>query len=113
MIRDGFDMSETVFQPPGWTIMCTPLQFVVYKGKLPTVQFLLEKGVNPNVRVEAINAYTPLILSINKGFHQISEKLIVSGCKYLQTGYNWQNSFILGSGHKKQEDNKSPVGSRC
>jgi ankyrin repeat protein len=79
-------MSETVFQPPGWSIMCTPLQFVVYNGKLPTVQFLLEKGVNPNVK--GIKGDTPLIISIKVGFHQICEKLIISGANTCKPDIN-------------------------
>jgi ankyrin repeat protein len=89
MIRKDFDMSETVFQLPGWSIKFTPRQFVVHKGKLPTVQFLLEKSVNPNVR--GIKGDTPLIISIKVGFHQICEKLIISGygtyCKNFEGGY--------------------------
>jgi ankyrin repeat protein len=96
-------MSETVFQPPGWSIMCTPLQFVVHKGKLPAVQFLLEKGVNPNVRVGAINAYTPLILSINEGFHQISEKLIISGANTCKPDINGKTPLYWAVDKRNQQ----------
>jgi ankyrin repeat protein len=94
-------MSETVFQPPGWSIMCTPLQFVVYNGKLPTVQFLLEKGVNPNVK--GIKGDTPLIISIKVGFHQICEKLIISGANTCKPDINGKTPLYWAVDKRNQQ----------
>jgi ankyrin repeat protein len=86
MIRKDFDMSETVFQLPEWSVKYTPLQFVVRKNKFRLVDFLLENGVNPNVGM--VNGDTPLIMSIKAGFHQISEKLIISGANTCKPDIN-------------------------
>jgi ankyrin repeat protein len=101
MIRKDFDMSETVFQLPGWSIKFTPLQFVVHKGKLPTVQFLLEKSVNPNVR--GIKGDTPLIISIKAGFHQISEKLIISGANTCKPDINGKTPLYWAVDKRNQQ----------
>jgi ankyrin repeat protein len=79
MLKEGYNMSKIVFgvQVQRSLDKYTPLEFVVYKNNLPLVQFLLEIGVNPNVEGPAGD--TPLIISIQKGFHQISEKLIILG----------------------------------
>jgi ankyrin repeat protein len=74
MLNEGFDMSKTLFRVPEMRFRSTPLKFVVKNNNLSLVQFLLEKGVNPN-----IGEWTPLIISIIMGFHQISEKLITLG----------------------------------
>jgi ankyrin repeat protein len=67
-------MSKTLFRVPEMRFRSTALKFVVKNNNLSLVQFLLEKGVNPNV-----GEWTPLIISIKMGFHQISEKLITLG----------------------------------
>jgi ankyrin repeat protein len=77
MLKEGFDMSETVFDVPGGSDKSTSLEFAVRKNNVRLVQFLLEKCVNPNVG--SVNGETPLIISIKAAFHQISEKLIVEG----------------------------------
>jgi ankyrin repeat protein len=79
MLREGYNMSKIMFGVQvQWCLgKYTPLEFVVCKNNLPLVQFLLEKGVNPNV--EGPDGDTPLIISIQTGFHQISEKLIILG----------------------------------
>jgi ankyrin repeat protein len=97
MLNERFDMSKTLFRVPEMRFRSTALKFVVKNNNLSLVQFLLEKGVNPN-----IGEWTPLIISIIMGFHQISEKLITLG----------QNTFILGSEQEKYKHNKSPLGSR-
>jgi ankyrin repeat protein len=101
MIRKDFDMSKTVFQLPEWSIKYTLLQFVVYKGKLPTVQFLLEKGVNLNVR--GIKGDTPLIISIKNGFHQISEKLIISGANTCKPDINGKTPLYWAVDKRNQQ----------
>jgi ankyrin repeat protein len=77
MLKEGFDMSETVFHVPGGSDKSTSLEFAVRKNNVRLVQFLLEKCVNPNVG--SVNGETPLIISIKDACHQISEKLIVEG----------------------------------
>jgi ankyrin repeat protein len=77
MLNEGFDMSKTLFRVPEMRFRSTALKFVVKNNNLSLVQFLLEKGVNPNVG--GTNGNTPLIISIKRGFYQISEKLITLG----------------------------------
>jgi ankyrin repeat protein len=74
MLREGYNMSKIVFGFSHWSVKYTPLEFVVCWNNLPLVLFLLEKGVNPNV-----GRKNPLIISIKRGFYQISEKLIILG----------------------------------
>jgi ankyrin repeat protein len=77
MFKEGFDMSETVFYVPEWSVRCTPLEFAVCKNNFQMVQFLVERGVNPNVGM--VNGDTPLIISIKNMSYIMSEKLIVLG----------------------------------
>jgi ankyrin repeat protein len=107
MLNEGFDMSKTLFRVPEMRFRSTALKFVVKNNNLSLVQFLLEKGVNPN-----IGEWTPLIISIIMGFHQISEKLITLGTNTCKPDKNGQNTFILGSEQEKYKHNKSPLGSR-
>jgi ankyrin repeat protein len=110
MLGEGYNMSEIVFAVPmrsdsfvsGSTLQnYTSLEFVVFKNNLPLVQFLLEKGVNPNVG--GTNGDTPLIISIKAGFHQISEKLIVAGANTCKPDKNGKTPLYWAVDKKNQK----------
>jgi ankyrin repeat protein len=111
MFKEGFDMSETVFYVPEWSVRCTPLEFAVCKNNFQIVQFLVERGVNPNVGM--VNGDTPLIISIKNMSYIMSEKLIVLGANTCKPDKNGKTPLYWAVEKKKQALNKSPFASRC
>jgi ankyrin repeat protein len=111
MFKEGFDMSETVFYVPEWSDRCTPLEFAVYTYNFQMVQFLVERGVNPNVGM--VNGDTPLIISIKNMSYTMSEKLIVLGANTCKPDKNGNTPLYWAVDKKKQALNKSPFASRC